>query len=59
MSSKYFRLLVIRGAIMVVGLDRSNQPDRDREICPDEDLVNQLLVGFRLCLELCRNANVK
>jgi hypothetical protein len=37
------------------------EPARSRpgEMCPDEDLVSQLLVGFRLCLELCRDANAK
>ena len=58
-SSKYFRLLVIRGAIMVVNWIRGTSPIKTGETCPDEDVVSQLLGGFRLCLELCRDANVK
>jgi hypothetical protein len=42
-------------------VDWTLEPARSRrgETCPDEDLVSQLLVGFRLCLELCRDANAK
>jgi hypothetical protein len=42
-------------------VDYTLEPARSRrgETCPDEGLVSQLLVGFRLCLELCRDANAK
>jgi hypothetical protein len=42
-------------------VDWTLEPARSRrgETCPDEDHVSQLLVGFRLCLELCRDANAR
>jgi hypothetical protein len=39
--------------------EQRNQSDQGRERFDPMKIVRQLLVGFRLCLALCRDANVK